>query len=148
MYVRWLTAGPRSCNAKLRKSLLALSLLARSFCDPFFETSLPLKSPRACVIRTAALNGTAKKVKTEQTIRSVYNPFRFCKVKTERILRSVLLYQNGNFFCLLLYMLVSCSHTLTLTRRGSGLMQYCSRCSVYCNTRGGRTRFPNYVDVM
>ena len=39
-----------------------------------------------------------KKVRTERTIRSVYNLFRFFKVKTERTLRSVLLYQNGNFF--------------------------------------------------
>ena len=39
-----------------------------------------------------------KKKKTERTIRSVYNPFCFCKVKTERILHSVLLYQNRNFF--------------------------------------------------
>ena len=89
---RWLTAGPRSCNAKLRKSLLALSLLARSFCNPFFETYLPLQSPHARVIRTGGIkwNGEKSKNGTDNPFRLQSVPFLQSKNGTDTPFRFVI----------------------------------------------------------
>ena len=53
--------------------------MVRSFCDPFFESSLSLQSPRARVIRTGGIKWNGEKSKNGTDC-----PFRFCKIKTER----------------------------------------------------------------